>query len=286
MKNKIKKSSLLLLGIILGLTVLTAQEKSNSMLWKVEGNGLEAPSYLFGTIHILCEDDFEMKDKVVAALKDADKLVMELDYSNTQEMSSMQQSALGEKKISETLNEDQLKELDALLLAKLGMGVAVVDQYSLMTVNALLLLKGIGCQNPKMFEFELAALAGEESKSIGGLESVSEQISMFNKAYPIDFMFDQLILIDEYIDAFDDMVASYKMEDAEAVQAQLMDERFMNENSTKYILNERNMNWADRIPEMMEMQSNFFAVGAAHLPGEQGLITLLQKKGYTVSPVL
>lgn len=288
MKNtKMKRTVMLMLGVIIGISVLTAQDNNtNSLLWKVEGNGLEAPSYLFGTIHMLCEGDFEMKGKVVKALKDADGLVMELDYSNAEEMAIMQQSAIGKQKISEQLNEEQLKQLDALLLAKVGMSATALDQYSLMTVNAILLVNGLGCQNMKMFESELAAIAMEESKNIGGLEKVSDQMEKFDKAYPTDFMFSQLMLIDDYMESFDQMVIAYKEENISELLAGLTAEKFMDENAIKYILNDRNNDWAEKIPSLIETESKFIAVGAAHLAGEQGLIQLLKKKGYTVSPVL
>ncbi|MFK7951690.1 MAG: TraB/GumN family protein [Ekhidna sp.] len=288
MKNaKLKKVIMLMVGVITGISVLTAQEKNeNSLLWKVEGNGAKGSSYLFGTVHMLCEDDFAIGEKVITALKESDGLMMELDFSRPEEMAMMQQLAIGEQKISEILSEGQLEQLDTLLLARVGMGVAAMDQYALMTVNSLLLAKGLGCQNIKMYETELMAIAIAESKTIGGLELVSDQVNMFNKAYTTDFLFSQLMLIDEYMDMFDELVASYKAEEVNKLLEILTVEKFMDENVTNIILNDRNANWVNKIPSMIEKESKFIAVGAAHLGGEQGLIKLLRKKGYTVSPVL
>lgn len=287
MRNKqLKKIAMLMLGIVTGISALTAQEKGSSLLWKVEGEGLESPSYLFGTVHMLCESDFEIKEKVVTALNAADGLVLELDFSDAGEMAMMQQMATGEQKISEQLNEEQLKQLDALLLAKVGMSAAAVDSYSLMTVYSLLLYKGIGCQNIKMFETELVKLAEGQSKSVSGLELVSDQVAMFDKAYPTDFLFSQLMGIDEYMEMFNELVVSYKAEEVNQLLVGLTDEKFMDQNAIKYILNDRNSDWAEKIPSLIKKESKFIAVGAAHLGGEKGLIKLLQKKGYTVSPVL
>ena len=60
----------------------------------------------------------------------------------------------------------------------------------------------------------------------------------------------------------------------------------MNEKSRKCLLEVRNENWMVKMPDMMKDKSTFFAVGAAHLLGEQGMINLLRKKGYVVKPIL
>ena len=60
----------------------------------------------------------------------------------------------------------------------------------------------------------------------------------------------------------------------------------MNENSKKWMLEVRNENWAVKMPDVMKEKSTFFAVGAAHLLGKEGLINLLRKAGYSVKPLL
>ena len=52
-----------------------------------------------------------------------------------------------------------------------------------------------------------------------------------------------------------------------------------------FLLKDRNEKWVQVIPELMRKQSQFIAVGALHLPGPDGVISLLQKQGYTVKPV-
>lgn len=71
--------------VLLICGTLSAQTKpNNSLLWEISGNGLQEPSYLFGTFHIMCEKDFEIKPKVSHALDNAKTLFLELnlDYSN------------------------------------------------------------------------------------------------------------------------------------------------------------------------------------------------------------
>jgi uncharacterized protein YbaP (TraB family) len=56
-------------------------------------------------------------------------------------------------------------------------------------------------------------------------------------------------------------------------------------NSSRAFLEDRNQRWIPQMEKMMESKSVFFAVGAAHLAGPEGVIELLIKKGYTLTPI-
>ena len=81
------------------------------------------------------------------------------------------------------------------------------------------------------------------------------------------------------------MITSYKNEEISNLFDIVRDERFFNKNAEHWMLTVRNANWIEIMPDMMKKQSNLFAVGAAHLVGENGVITLLRTQGYKVTPV-
>ncbi|HEX6915751.1 MAG TPA: TraB/GumN family protein, partial [Chitinophagaceae bacterium] len=60
-----------------------------SLLWKISGNGLSAPSYLYGTIHIMCPDDIRITPKLEAAFNSTRQLYLELDMDNPAAMAKM-----------------------------------------------------------------------------------------------------------------------------------------------------------------------------------------------------
>ena len=66
--------------------------------------------------------------------------------------------------------------------------------------------------------------------------------------------------------------------------AQLIEES-SNEKVTDLLLTRRNYVMADRIAVFLPKESVFIAIGAGHLPGKEGVIELLRKKGFTVEPV-
>ena len=131
MKNVIKLG----LAALLSVNFMTAQAQNtntgndNSLLWEVSGNGLSKPSYIAGTFHILCNRDFDIKPKVWNALNQSENFVTEINYTDQNEMASIQKMMNADKKISEQLTPEEAKDLDKIL-AEYGTTLKNVDSHS------------------------------------------------------------------------------------------------------------------------------------------------------------
>ncbi|KAF2335526.1 TraB/GumN family protein [Flavobacterium daemonense] len=265
-----------------------AQTKSpkleNSLLWEVSGNGLEKPSYLYGTIHMICGSDFFLLEKTKKAFGTANKLVLEINMADAAEMTTMQKMAMGKEPLSKLLNPTQLSQLDAILKKTTGMTVQQVDSFSLITVMSLISMKSFGCADTKFYEMEFIEMAKKRNMQIGGLETVKAQFSIFENAYTNDEMI--TLLSDSDQDETTKLVTEYKAENIESLYDIITDKKVTSEKTKKMILDARNLNWVNEMPEMMKNESVFFAVGSAHLGGEFGVINLLRKAGYSVKPVM
>ncbi|CAM2783343.1 TraB/GumN family protein [Chryseobacterium flavum] len=288
MKNLIKLgfAALLSLGIITAKAQSTNTGKNNSLLWKVSGNGLSKPSYIAGTFHMLCSKDFEIKPKVLRALEKSDNLVMEINYTDPAEMMLLQKMYNTDKKISDQLSPEEAEELNTILV-KYGFDLKSIDSSSPQALYALLSTKATPCPQSeiKFYEMELLKKAMKDKKSIKGLEKVEDQMEAISKAYNLKSTIAQLKMDKEYEILYRQMIEAFKNENIQLLYSLFKDERFMNTEQEKIILTDRNQNWVKIMPEMMEKESSFFAVGGAHLIGDNGLISLLQSKGYTVKPV-
>ncbi|WP_338841762.1 TraB/GumN family protein [Flavobacterium ginsenosidimutans] len=268
--------------------VISAQTKTpkleNSLLWEVSGKGLQKSSYLYGTIHMICSKDYFLSEKAKNAFEKSDKLFLEINFTDPNEMSQMQQLAMGKEPLSKKLTPEQLAKLDSILKKSTGMSVQQVDSFSLLTVLSLISIKSFGCTDLKFYEMEFSDAAKKRNVSIAGLESVKSQFEIFENAYSNDEM---LALLEESTpDETVELVDAYKNENIEAMYAVSTDKRFTSEKTKKQILDNRNLNWVKQIPELTKQNSVFIAVGAAHLGGEYGVINLLRKEGYTVKPVM
>ena len=286
MKN-LFKSVLIVIAIIFSLSA-QAQTKSpkleNSLLWEVSGNGLSKPSYLYGTIHMICGGDYFLSEKTKKAFEASNKLVLEINFADPNEMTEVQKLAMGKEPLSKKLNPEQLSKLDEILKKTTGMTVQQVDSFSLMTVMSLISMKSFGCTDLKFYEMEFIGQAKKRNIEIGGLETVKSQFAILENAYSNDEMIN--LLNESTPEETAELVAMYKAENVDGAYALATDLKFTSEKTKKSILDSRNTNWVKNMPELMKKESVFFAVGAAHLGGEEGVINLLRKSGYSVKPIL
>ncbi len=259
---------------------------ADSMLWEVSGKGLKKPSYLTGTIHIMCAKDFAILPKVEKAIKASEQLYLELNFSDPKELAAMQELMYSDTLLTETLSSEQQAKLNRVLQDSINMTIEQVNNYTMSTLFSVLLVSAVECPNKKLLDMELSKLAAAEGKTIGALETFKEQSVFLSKAYPDDFMLEQFELMGEYMHIFDDMVAAFNTQDLNGLMDLLQDERFHNETVQRWLLTVRNENWVKKMPAIMQTNSTVFAVGAGHLAGEDGLIPLLRKAGYTVKAVM
>lgn len=255
-----------------------------SLLWEISGNGLSKSSYLYGTIHMICRNDYFLSDKTKKAFTASDNLVLEVNLSDPKELSAAQQLAYGKDPLSKTLSPEQLNDLDALLQKRTGMTVKQVDKFSLMTVMSLITMKSFGCVDIKSYEMEFIAMAKDSNKCVTGFETLQSQMNFLSKGYSDAEMI--TMLQESNDDTIKKMVQNYIQEDLQELYKDITAPKVMNEKARKWLLEVRNENWVVKMPGLMKDKSTFFAVGAGHLLGEQGVINLLRKKGYIVKPIL
>lgn len=285
------KSIITVLAITITLNFSQAQEKvklENSVLWKIEHSEIKEPSYILGTLHLMCEDDFDIPKKVTQTLKRVDALVLEVNMSDPEEMKLMQESLANAKKISKELSKEQFNELDTLVTKVMGASLIDFDQYGLSILNFLMLQKMLTCSATqiKSLETELTLLAKNHQKPIFSLEKASDQMQAIKNAYPTEFIYKQIMLFESFKKDFNNAIIAYNEENITAAVNLITKKKYMDENAIKFMQVRRNKNWVEKMPEMMKDKSNLFAVGAAHLTDEYGIINLLREKGFTITPVL
>ncbi len=277
--KKSLRNLLLTAFIALGFTV-NAQE--NSMLWEITGKDIEKPSYLFGTIHMMCAKDFVIREKVKNAFDKTGKLALEIDFDDPLEIGDLQKGMQASKPLSQLFSKEEYAELDAFLKEKIGAGASQFENMSLTAITSALLFKSLGCP-PKMYEIEFLQMAMKRQSEILGLEKVKDQLESFDKSFSPKEFIEQLRFYD--VSGLDTLIQKHKQEDLQAIYTLTTDPKMMDESARKWMLDTRNSNWVIKMPDMMKRESIFFAVGAAHLGGENGVISLLRKKGYTVKPI-
>lgn len=282
-----KKIFLLICSLFMGVAL--GQKSESSLLWKISGNGLKEPSYLFGTIHITC--DATLADKVKTALDKTQQLCLELDMDDPTMQVEMMNSMMMQNGVTmkSLAKPEDFKAVDAFLTANVGFSAEMLNTVKPFMVTAMLYPKMLNCEMQSV-EAELIKIAKAQNEEVIGLETVGEQLAVFD-AIPYQEQMNELVITAKDNMQRDkaelaEMMTLYKSENVEAMIA--FTEKSPNAMTSKYsdvLLKKRNQNWISRMTAIATNKPTFFGVGAAHLGGKDGVIALLRKAGFTVEAV-
>ena len=274
------------LSILFGILLLFTSAHSQ-LLYRISGNGLKQDSYLFGTIHTMPKEDFEMPKKVMDALKSCGTIALEIDLnmslSEKIELAKMTMLPNGGT-LKDYMPDSSYTKLKSYCMDSLSWKESKFEQYSHMKpffFSSVVLQEKIGKQ--KSFEMEFDKLAKKHKMPLIGLETVMYQMETIDRIS----IKDQLPFMDEFsnMSEFDEMFSLYEKEDINGLYKMISEETDMLPEFNHWFLDVRNANWIPVIEKQISKEATFIAVGAGHLGGTNGVLELLKKQGYTVSGI-
>lgn len=285
------KKLLCILGLsLICFSPIQSQELEKSLLWEISGNGLKESSYLYGTIHLTC--DASLDENIKRALDETSLLVLELDMDDPKMQMEMMGTMMMKdgKHLRDLVTEDEYQIIGNFIKEHIGMPVDALGTVKPFFLTAMLYPKLIDCPM-QSFEAALMEVAHEQQEEVLGLETVQDQMNVFNDIPYEDQAKDLLRSAKDNMTydktSFKKMLDIYSQKDIEALyEYMLTDENVITSEHLDKILDNRNKNWIPKIIEFAEKQRVFFGVGAGHLPGDNGVINLLRKEGYTVKAVM
>lgn len=266
-------------------------KKYPALLWEISGNGLAKKSYLFGTMHVSSKLAFHLSDSFYNALRSVETVALELNPEIWQpEMIRLNKLGDNFKKYTaegggEYLTEDRFKITDYADILKVALSVEPP------VVNSLLYRSYQQSQDfeeDTFLDLYIYQTARKLGKQPAGVENYYESEKLVFEAYAdmarekhkkdVDYAGEtQATLVDK-------MQNAYRKGDLD-----LMDSiNNVMENSVAFkekFLYKRNEIQAKSIDTIIQKRSLFVGVGAAHLPGERGIIEMLRKMGYTLRPI-
>lgn len=289
-------------GLLMGLMALTscAQKEEmvtgdKSLLWKVTGNGLDKPSYLFGTIHMLCKEDAALSDNMVKAIKNADSVYLELDMDNLVDMFSAmtKMNMRNDTTLSDLLTEEEYQKVKKLFAEKSSLiPFSMIEKYKPLLASAMLMESTMVCDEQVAMEQLVMEEAKKQGKSIEGMETTAYQMSIFD-SIPYKIQAQELVrMVSEDGKEADgekelkNMMEAYREQDIKKLGEMIAKSDGGMMQYEDILLTNRNRNWVEKMKKLMPEKSIVVAVGAGHLPGEKGVINLLRKAGFTVTPIL
>ena len=260
-----------------------------SLLWKISGNGLTKPSYLFGTIHLICGEDYVWTAAMDNSFRHSEKLCLEMNLADPGLMMEVATAMIDKsgKKLKDYFTPEQYEKLEAWFKKSTGMDLTPLQQMKPVLLQSMMLEKSSGCDEPIAYEDSLMKMAQRLKIELDGLELPAEQMSALD-SIPADSVIADIMKAIDDTGANDQqyaaMVAAYKMQDLPGLYHIITDAGGIG-GEMGPLLDNRNARWISRMQARFTKNSVFFAVGAGHLYGDKGLITLLRKQGYSVEAV-
>ena len=144
----------------------SAQEEK-TLLWEISGNGLEKPSYLFGTIHIMCKDDFVISEGVKKAFGQADQIALEVDLDDPSEMQAFQNGMVNMAGFDYkgALSEKEYNRLDEIMRSNYGQGMAIMRVMKPFGVMSALYGEMLACGTPESYELSFFEMAKDRQRN-------------------------------------------------------------------------------------------------------------------------
>jgi len=263
---------------------------NSSLLWKVEGKGLEQESYLFGTMHLIEKEYFLFPAKLEKLVKKSDVLVMELDgLPNASE--AMQFVILKEGSFFDYFNEEQTDSILDWANKELHMSEDVFRKTMnkmkpFVVVQMATQMQFMG--KTESYEMSFEKIAEKEKIEIEGLETIAEQMGFFDnlsKEEQARMVMDGIQNSSETMDLTKEMQKIFVRQNIDSLYMLINEDGGTLSENQGIFLDDRNLKWIPKIEEQIKTKKAFIAVGAGHLGGPNGIVRLLQKEGYTVTPV-
>lgn len=285
------------------LFICVAISANAQLLWKVTGNGLDAPSYIMGTHHLA---PFSIMDSIAGlrqAMRETQQVYGELKMSELESPATMQLMQKSMMIDSDTTLTTLFSPEDYATVNKfckenmmmdLSMAPKLKPAYLLNNVVVMAYVKHVGKFNPQeQLDTFFQSQASKNGKKVDGLETPEFQFNLlFNGASlqrQAQLLMCTLHNIDSEVENIKKLTDAYMRQDLRTM-LEISEQRKDNQcdplpGEEDAMIFNRNKAWAEKLPAILKAAPTFVAVGALHLPGEKGLLNLLKKQGYTVEPV-
>lgn len=285
------------------LFICVAISANAQLLWKVTGNGLDAPSYIMGTHHLA---PFSIMDSIAGlrqAMRETQQVYGELKMSELESPATMQLMQKSMMIDSDTTLTTLFSPEDYATVNKfckenmmmdLSMAPKLKPAYLLNNVVVMAYVKHVGKFNPQeQLDTFFQSQASKNGKKVDGLETPEFQFNLlFNGASlqrQAQLLMCTLHNIDSEVENIKKLTDAYMRQDLRTM-LEISEQRKGNQcdplpGEKDAMIFNRNKAWAEKLPAILKAAPTFVAVGALHLPGEKGLLNLLKKQGYTVEPV-
>ena len=289
-----KKMTLLGMAGLLSVSLTLAQKPTtpHTLLWRISGKKITHPSYLFGTMHVLCAKDAALSDSLKAAIRTCDEIYFEINLGDMMGMlNSMKFMRMnGDKTLADLLKPDEYARVKGYFEKNVPFPpFSMLERFKPMLISGIVEEQAMDCETKDGMEMQILGESKTYNKPVDGLETAEFQATLFDSIPYTDQakeLVNSIDSADQNKQQTQQLVELYNRQDLDGIDSlSRKDDGGVESNYMDLLLYARNRKWARLLDGLLPQKSLLIAVGAAHLPGKGGVIDLLRKEGYKVEPV-
>lgn len=276
--------------LLTSLLFLSTAVSGQSLLWQIDGKGMEQPSFLFGTIHLGDPSVIHFDSTVFEKLKSCEVFAMELDPSTFQAMDLFRILQMPDSiTASDYLDSTSLQLLDSALDAISGGDAKSLSAFYPIVLSTFFAQDAAGDTDRNFVSVDvyLQQRAQWLGITVASLETLEEQAQAL-AAIPMAEQYRALIQAIKGTalqEDFTRLQQYYRHQQLDSLYLYTLEGDYWDDGVDSILLDQRNEQMLARMLPLMAEQPVFTAVGAAHLPREKGLLALLRNQGYKVVPL-
>ncbi len=262
---------------------------AKSFLWEIKDK--DNSVFLLGSVHLLRESDFPLNKQIISAFDKSETVVFEADIASLSspefQYFVLQQSMLPKGKTLKSVLPPDLYKVTAAKMGKNGMPIEMLHGFKpwMAALNLQMAeFQRLGYKQEygvDQFLYRRAKMKGKQTK---GLETPEFQISLFSELtskQQVEFLSQTIKEIDQAEKMIDDMVTAWKAGNAEEFYGYNIESFRLYPDLMNKLLIARNKNWIPQIIKLIESNKDaMVVVGSLHLPGRDGVLDLLERKGF------
>jgi hypothetical protein len=240
----------------------------------------------------MCADEAILSSNTKAIIKKVSQIYLEVDMDNMSELLNgvFELNMKNDKTLADVLPEEDYKIVRSFFEHNQpGLPFSVLERQQPMMLASSLYELFLDCEKKNGIDIRVIEEAARHKKETKGLETMAFQTSVLD-SIPYEEQARELVNsinnIEKYKAALEELIKAYKVQDIELLHELSTKEEAGVGSYLDLLLYDRNKRWADQFEAISKQKSTLYAVGAGHLGGEQGVISLLKQKGYTVRAIV
>lgn len=283
-----------LVGLLLFACAGVAQARGESSVWTVKGKTNTV--YFAGSVHALAPGNADFPEQLERAYQAANHVVLEVDLDDMDPLEAVQYiTTRGTLPADQTL-EDVVGAKDyprvARLAADLGvpdMVIAKLEPWAAALVLTQFALNKTGFDAQLGIDMQITERAKTDGKPIEGLESVTDQLDVFDNrtfAEQTRFLLDSTEDASHLDEDLGKLITAWRGADLRALEKEFLKERAKSPELYDALLGARNRKWMPKLEALLDAEQDYLVVvGTLHYVGKDGLLALLKKRGFRPVPM-